>query len=384
MVDNIAFNRSELAKAYCDSFEGKGVMNATSGLFLAGPRRVGKSTFLLEDLIPEGQNRGWLTIYVDLWSDKMTDPSLLIIEAIKSAIASRKSKLSKIAKRVKLQKISLLKTIELDFSKPGLPKNITISHLLSDLLQLCEKPILLVIDEAQHALTSELGLNAMFSIKSARDQINSSFKAPELMLVLTGSNRDKLAQLVIKKEQPFFGSEISSFPLLGKNFTDFLTRKINQALAQNNQFDEEAVWEAFQLTGHKPEILLQIMARCALNNNAGSLSDLLKHDVFIWHTQICDEFESDFNALTSLQKAVLTLLVKQKQNCSPFSDESIRYYKKVTNHSKLTVSSVQTAIQSLRDRGLIWQSSRGNYALEDESFAKWFEHTYLQGNPLTD
>ncbi len=49
---------------------------------------------------------------------------------------------------------------------------------------------------------------------------------------MTGSNRDKLAQLVIKKEQPFFGSDITAFPLLGKDYTDFFTAKVNKALLQ--------------------------------------------------------------------------------------------------------------------------------------------------------
>jgi len=54
-MDNVVFNREKLAQAYCDSLEGRGVTDATSGLFLAGPRRVGKSTFLIQDLIPEAK-----------------------------------------------------------------------------------------------------------------------------------------------------------------------------------------------------------------------------------------------------------------------------------------------------------------------------------------
>src|SRR3990167_3120058 len=118
MLDHIAFKRTSLAEAYCDSLEGRGIANATSGLFLAGPRRVGKSTFLIEDLIPEAQKRNWVTVYVDLWANKLTDPALLITEAVKTSIAAHKGKLGKLAKRVKLQKINILKTVELDFSKP--------------------------------------------------------------------------------------------------------------------------------------------------------------------------------------------------------------------------------------------------------------------------
>ena len=144
MWDNFVFKRINLAQAYCDSLEGKGIANATSGLFLAGPRRVGKSTFLIEDLIPEAQTRHRLTVYVDLWANKLADPSLLITEAVKTSIAAHKGKLSQLAKRIQLQKIHILKTVELDFSKPGLPENITLADLLNDLVSLSGKPVLLM------------------------------------------------------------------------------------------------------------------------------------------------------------------------------------------------------------------------------------------------
>ena len=375
MLENHSFKRTNLAKAYCDSLEGRGIANATSGLFLAGPRRVGKTTFLIEDLIPEAQARDWLPVYVDLWANKLTDPSLLIIEAVKTSIAAHKSKLSKLAKRVQLQKISILKTVELDFSQPGLPDNITLTDLLNDLIRLSGKPVLLIIDEAQHALTTQQGINTMFAIKSARDQINTSDKAPKLMLVLTGSNRDKLAQLVIKKEQPFFGSDVTAFPLLGRDYTDSFTDAVNKSLASNNQFTKDSVWEAFQLTGHRPEVLRQLVGQTAISNDAKSFSDLLKRDASVWHSQIWEEFEHDFSTLSPLQRAILKLLIEQGRACSPFSEESMEYYKQTMNQSELSISSVQTASQILREQGFIWQSSRGSYALEDESFAEWFKHT---------
>ncbi len=213
MINDIAFKRTHLAKAYCDSLAGKGIANAKSGLFLAGPRRVGKTTFLMEDLMPEAEARHWLAVYVDLWANKQIDPALLITEAVKTTINMLKGKLNKLVKQIQLQKINILRTVELDFSKPGLPENITLTDLLADLVKLSDKPVLLIIDEAQHALTTQQGINALFAIKSARDQLNISHLTPNLMLVLTGSNRDKLAQLVIKKDQPFFGSAITDFPL---------------------------------------------------------------------------------------------------------------------------------------------------------------------------
>ena len=135
------------------------------------------------------------------------------------------------------------------------------------------------------------------------------------------------------------------------------------------------MWEAFQLIGHRPEILRQIVGRAAINHDAQSFSDLLKQDASLWYSQIWEEFENDFNALSSLHRAILTLLIEQGRMWSPFSEGSMEYYKQAINESTLSVSSVQTAIQALREKGFIWQSSRGVYTLEDESFAEWFKHT---------
>lgn len=369
-----SFKRPQLAIAYCDSLEGKGIANARSGLFLAGPRRVGKSTFLTDELIPEAEKRGWITVYVDLWADKDANPADLIAEAIKAKITSYDGKITKLAKAVKLDKINVMGTLVLDFSKPGLPKNMTLVDALRILGELSEKPITLIIDEAQHALTTESGLNAMFAIKSARDQLNTNLEIPSLMLVCTGSNRDKLSHLVLNKNQPFFGSDVTSFPLLNKDFSDIFTEWANKSLASNNQFTEDSMWQAFKLVGHRPEILRQIAGRIALSGDASNFAEVLEKDALIWHNRIWDEFENDFNTLTPLQQTILEVLVNKGNAWLPFSEESINSYKQMTNQKEVSTATVQTAIQYLRERDLIWQSGRGTYALEDESFAEWFKH----------
>ena len=46
------FRRPDLASSIADGLVGAGIQDFTSGLFLAAPRRTGKSTFLREDLVP--------------------------------------------------------------------------------------------------------------------------------------------------------------------------------------------------------------------------------------------------------------------------------------------------------------------------------------------
>jgi hypothetical protein len=370
-----SFKRSHLAISYCDSLAGKGIVNARSGLFLAAPRRVGKSTFLIDELIPEAESREWATVYVDLWANQDINPADLIADAIKAKIISYDGRISKVAKALKLNKVNVMGTLTLDLTQSGLADNLTLTDLLRLLGNVAEqKPIMLVVDEAQQALVTQRGINAMFSIKSARDQLNAHDKFPTLMLVFTGSNRDKLAHLILKKEQPFFGSDVTSFPLLDRAFTDAFVDWTNKNLACDNQFTYESMWQAFKLTGHRPEILRNIVGRIAISGDANNFAELLESDARVWHGRIWDEFESNFNALTPLQRAILEVLITKGQGWVPFSEDSLNEYKCILGQDDLPVATVQVAIQGLRDRDFIWQSGRGAYALEDESFSEWFKH----------
>ena len=377
-MNDFSFQRPQLAEAYCDSLEGKGIMNARSGLFLAGPRRVGKSTFLRDALIPQALKRNWVTVYVDLWANKSASPENLIAEAIKACIAQCQGTLSKLAKVVKLDKINLMGAFVLDFSTSGLPDNMTLTDALAALGQWAEKPVLLVIDEAQHAISTKVGMNAMFAIKSARDQLNTHREKPALMLVFTGSNRDKLAHLVLRKDQPFFGSEVTAFPLLNKDYTDAFTAWVNKSLALTNQFTKDSMWQAFKWVGHRPEILRQLAGRIALSGDASHFAVLLEKDALVWQSRMWDEFEHDFYSLTRLQQIILEALIMKGQAWLPFSEDSMSYYKNLSEQSDVSTATVQTAIHALREREFIWQSGRGAYALEDSSFAEWFKHCYLK------
>ncbi len=74
-----------------------------------------------------------------------------------------------------------------------------------------------------------------------------------------------------------------------------------------------------------------------------------------------------------MQRAILTLVVESGRSWLPFSEASMNHYKRVAQIEKLPTSTVQAAIQALREGGFLWQSSRGSYALEVDNFAEWFK-----------
>src|SRR5688572_14526537 len=82
------FPRAGLARQLATQLLGRDALfnYGRSGLFLAGPRRTGKSTFLEHDLVPQLERLGALPIYVDLWSRPGADPADLIAEAVRDAL----------------------------------------------------------------------------------------------------------------------------------------------------------------------------------------------------------------------------------------------------------------------------------------------------------
>ncbi len=51
---------------------------------------------------------------------------------------------------------------------------------------------------------------------------------------------------------------------LGRDYSDAYTRWINDRLDASNRFDAADVWEAFEVLGHRPEILQKALKDAAL------------------------------------------------------------------------------------------------------------------------
>lgn len=388
MNSGFIFRRPDLARSIAEGLFGGGLSDFRSGLFLAGPRRTGKSTFLREDLIPECESRGWHPVYVDLWADRKADPADLIAMAIAGELTRFEGRVRTLIKSVGIDKLSILRTLSWDFTKPKLPEGVTLAQALELLHEATGKLIVLIIDEAQHAQMTEAGLNAMFALKAARDHLTQGREKDALRLVFTGSNRDKLAHLVLKKDQPFFGSSVTTFPLLGSDYVRAFTEWVNGKLAVGNQFSLQDVQDVFELVGHRPEMLLRVVSEVSLNlGEAAHLGDLLRDGALYLRDGVWGEFESGYLALTDLQKAVLEVMIDRassKEPFSPFTEATIqavgRVLAELGSDSQAGVPAVQGAMDALREKDLIWRSSRGVYALEDQGIIDWFKQ-YRRSNP---
>ena len=378
------FHRPELAQRLVTQILSAGVGTASaSGVFLAAPRRTGKSTFIREDLRPAFVTQGALVVYADLWANPTADPGDVIVSAIRSALAMSESALLRMAKNCGVDKLKM-GSLSFDLSLIGLGQAVSLTEALVALSDTHSQMIALVIDEAQHAITTEAGIAAMFALKAARDELNSS-QHHGLRIVCTGSNRDKLAMLRNSKDQAFFGAPMVAFPVLGKAFVDWFCNEIRLPF----QLAPEVLWPLFQETGYRPELLNAAADQLRFNfeiDDQNATSEFVK-EVRSLTSEMNKSQLSVIHALTPIQSAVLRVMAVAGSDYAPFEAATLEKYRFAlksagvpSDEIKADIPGVQQALIALQDKKLIWRAARGVYAVEDSSVVDLLrESGYLEG-----
>lgn len=371
----IAFPRTALAQELVAALQGKTLLgDAHNGLFLAAPRRTGKSTFLQGDLQPALQAVGVVVIYVDLWADTRRDPGALIAEAIARALQPQLGLVARTARKAGLDKVKV-GGLEVDTSRIGKVDGLTLTDALRLLHESAGQPVALIIDEAQHALTSDAGEAAMTALKSARDQLNKP-GAVNLMLVMSGSDRDKLLRLVNTAGAPFYGSQIQRMPPLGPDFIAHVAGLIEAQRPELGTVDQTLLQQAFEMFGFRPQFFMaalgQVLSPLAALN--GRFEPALLEAAMQQQAQDEAQMESDYLGLRPVEQAVLWRMLAQGPMFRPYDAEALRFYRDKSGQP-VSVTQAQKALESLRQRmpALVWKSARGEYALEDAAMHRWFE-----------
>lgn len=362
-----SFDRVDLAKSIADGFFGNGLDDHMSGLFIAAPRRTGKTHFIQNDLLPEMGKRGALTIYIDLWADMQTDPAKLIADSIKTKLREHLPKAIGFARKIGLAKFGVGQ-IAFDIEKVGMPDGHTLKDALDRLASLSEKTVFLAIDEAQRSLETEAGIATMFALKSARDTMNVSGKRA-LMLAFTGSQRDKLAKLLDTKQKPFYGSKVTRFPSLDRRFTDAFTVHINRKLDSASHLSPDSVWEAFAILEYRPQMLRNTVAEVFMSIGPQPASEALIEAAKQTRQRQDEEANARFLSRSDVERAILKKLSEVGMNFTPFSQESLSFYSEYAGKT-VDVPEVQRCLESLRQDSILWKETRGTYAFEDEAWMR--------------
>jgi hypothetical protein len=321
-----------------------------------------------EDFRPALEAAGALVLYVDLWANPSADPGAVIVSAIRSELAKHDSALTRLAKSVGLEKVRVAGA-SFDLTRIGLGNDVSLSAALEALSDEARRPIVLIIDEAQHAITTEAGANALFALKAARDELNSSDHFG-LRVVCTGSNREKLAMLRSNKDQAFFGAPMINFPPLQRDYIEWFCANCDLAFA----LDPDQVFDLFKRASSRPEVIGgaadQLRFEFDLDPDDGP--DRFAEEVAHQAQLISGEIMRVVHSLTPIQSAVLRVMAARGADYAPFEAGTLEAYRAALvqagvdpQDAKADVPGVQAALLALQDKKLVWKASRGVYALEE-------------------
>jgi hypothetical protein len=374
------FPRPKLAAEFADELMGKTPLSdALNGLFIAGERRTGKTQFMRLDLRPELEKRGLLVLYADLRVNVNLTPVEAVQQMLHQAVQENLGVLPKFAKSLGLEKVGVPGAIALDLKTVGKTDGLSVYQVLDTLHKATKKQIVLIIDEAQHALTSEEGEGLMWALKSARDQMKTA-QGNDLMLVMSGSHTDKLNLLLNSPKAPFWGSQVRAMPKLENDYVQAYAAQVRLIKPEFSAVRTSELVKAFEHFGRRPQFFANALGQAA--NNSYDADSFEKNLIAEGQNRTRDDrkrFTDAFLLLSPLEKAVLERLIVQGRLFRGFDAAALAFYAEQTGE-KVTTTQVQRAIDALRenDEDLVWKSSRGEYSIYDQGLVAWHAHLVAQ------
>jgi hypothetical protein len=362
-METFHYPRPELAAAIVRQLTPDPIFGGLSGLHLAAPRRTGKTTFLRRDLVPEILDADKFPVIIDLWEDRGKDPSDIIRRRLGQTLDDLRGATEKAVDRTRLRRISALGfSVGLSDLKPF---EGTITEGLERVASGVQRDVVLVVDEAQQAMVSETGMNAMFALKAARDAMNLRAEGPRLYLVMTGSHRGKLAELVVGAKSPFYGGSVQDFPVLGVDFVRTLIEQVNATRKASGRFSVDDGMTAFEILMHRPEAFMQTLRNEAFATDLSGASADLTTRAKTLRATLWTSLEAEIDGLTAIQRALLEALMDADEDFSPFASRSLEDIARRAGTKTVAKGTAQTAMKALIAKELVWQPGAGRYAIDN-------------------
>ncbi|MBP0628345.1 AAA family ATPase [Cupriavidus sp. AcVe19-1a] len=356
-----------------------------SGLFLSGLRRTGKTTFLINDLVPALEAEGAIVIYVDLWSDTQRSPASLILAAVKKTLAELEQPGSAALRQLKRVSGADFGAFGLKFGfkleSIGEPGGATLAQALAEVIDKASTNVVLIVDEVQHAITSEEGNRMLLALKAARDAVNPRPNTPGYFIFVgTGSHRALVADLTARRNQAFAGATSVSYPVLGEDYVAHLLERLSAEEFSARPSLDVAV-QAFRALGNRPEEMIKALRQLHFHLPSGSNPD--EHLPVIANT--LRSTAADLELMKLEQLGGLATAIFDRIACAEgdarglFSGESAAAYSAALGR-EVRIEEAQPVVNEMMATNLIMRKGHGVYGVTDPFVQEiWLERKSLEG-----
>ncbi|MDE2367509.1 MAG: AAA family ATPase [Burkholderiales bacterium] len=365
------YRRPELAAQMAKQLLHPGVLDEglRSGLFLSGLRRTGKTTFLLNDLIPALEDAGALVIYVDLWSDTQTSPAALVLSAVKKTLADLQTPASSILQKLKRVGGADVGAFGFKFGfkldSVGAEGGTTLAQALTEVVDQAKTDVVVIVDEVQHAITSEDGNQMLLALKSARDAINPRPDTPgHFIFIGTGSHRALVSELTARRNQAFTGATSVPYPVLNGDYVEHLLKRLAQEAAVPLPSAAVAT-HAFATLGNRPEEMLKALRQLRHIPPGGNPDEHLPVIAATLRSAAADIELMKVEQLGGLATAIFERIASTDGDArGVFSSEAAAEYTKAIGR-EVRVEDIQPVANDLLAANLIMRRGHGVYGVTD-------------------
>lgn len=339
-----------------------------SGLFISGLRRTGKTTFITADLIPALESMGAIVIYVDLWSDTLTNPADLVHRAIKARLEDLQSPSPSSVERLKRINGIDLGVLGFKFGfklesigKAGGP---TLAQALREVVDQAKTDLVLIIDEVQQSIATEEGQNLLLAIKAARDSINPRPATPgHFLFIGTGSHRAQISELTAKRNQAFAWATSIPYPLLGKDYVEFLLSRVADQLGEDKLPSIDVASLCFDLLGNRPEEMIKAIKQLIMQE--GDPDVLLPIIASTIRSTTADNEILKMERLGSLAIAIFSKVAASPDYAKGlFSADAAADYSLAVGR-EVKIDEIQPVVNALVAENLIMRVGHGSYTISD-------------------
>lgn len=359
------FARPELARHHLRALD-LGLISATA---LHARRRMGKTEFLVQDLMPAALQRGYAVGYCNLWQEER-DPTDAIAEAIAACSVLRRL-MAKVRSRLQTP-VSSLKIsgkvaalgeggAEVGF-KAAEKKQVARLRGAFAAFDRSRNRGLLLIDEAQiladrpnHAL--ERALRAQLDTRKDR-----------MKVIFTGSSEDRLRTMFGSEHKAFYNwARVEPLPLLGAAFVRELTRRANALTTMKLKLeDSERAFEALQRV---PELFRRFLSQYLANAFEGVDAAIENCRQSVYRDE---GFAARWQRMLPADRLVLQWVADGESDLH--GARSLARMGKALKLGRPADRSVpQNALKRLRDRQILIQTEVGVYRFEDDAFKEWLQ-----------
>jgi uncharacterized protein len=362
------FARPEMAQFYLDKMFRAGI----GRLVFFGRRRIGKTEFMRQDLMPTAEREGALALYCSLWENK-DKPHLALLRILREHVASEPETKQKAALKVALAE-QLEAGIECERSnKPAAAsaeelQEITalFQRLLKD-NQKRKRKCLLVLDEIQHLATSPKFGTFAAALRTLLDMAGG-----QINVVFTGSSYADLQKLFKDNKAPFYDfADVVVFEPMSHDYVSHLekiyTKITRQALPAGQ------LGEIFEQTGRNAHVVRALVTRLVLklSRDVGAEWEIYKAEL-----QGPDGWcQKQWDGLHDSDRIVYRLIMERQEL---FSEASLALYEK----AGFTRGTAQQALGRLQNRGFVSRVAHGQYVSEIPMLDEWVRDWLKTHAPL--